>query len=140
MGRKRREYSYDEWKKAMDLHKYFKLGYRRISRILGIEEGTIGGWLYHDVIPPAAKWVAEPSNELGYAVGTVQGDGSVCKSESKNKPGFEYEIKLATIDPEFAITFSRAVAKILNKRYIEPRWDEKRKVWRVKYQSKAFYE
>jgi len=63
MGRKKREYTYDDWKKAMDLHNKYKLGHRRISRILGIKEDTVGNWLYKGVVPPAAKWRAEPSKD-----------------------------------------------------------------------------
>jgi len=41
MGRKYREYTYDDWKKAMDLHNKYKIGYIWISRILGINENTV---------------------------------------------------------------------------------------------------
>jgi len=138
MGRKYREYSYDDWKKAMDLHNKYKLGWRRVSRILGISQYTVRNWLYYSEIPPTAKWKAEPSKELAYAIGVVQGDA--CVSKPKNKLGYEYRIQLAVIDPEFAITFSRAMSRLLNKKYIEPRWDEKEKKWQVEYYSKAFYE
>jgi len=137
MGRKYREYTYDDWKKAMDLHNRFKLGYIRISRILGISQYTIRSWLHYGVIPPAAKWKAEPSNELAYMIGVVQGDA--CVSKSKDKSWYRYRIRLEVIDKEFAETFSRVMAKLLNRKYIEPRWDKKQKKWTVKYDSKAFY-
>ena len=131
MGRKRREYTYEEYMKAMDLHNKYKYGYRRISRILGISQYTIRSWLHYGVIPPAAKWVAKPSIELAYVIGTVHGDGCVYKDESRSK----YVIRLAVVDKEFAIVFSRAMSRLLNRKYIEPWWNEKDKVWRVKYQS-----
>jgi len=138
MGRKRREYSYDDWKKAMELHNKYKLGPTKISRILGIDESTINNWLYYGVVPLTAKWVAKPNNELAYVIGTAQGDA--CVSKSKDNSWYKYVIILYAIDKEFAITFSRAMSRLLNKKYIEPRWDEKRKKWRVEYYSKAFYE
>jgi len=136
MGRKNREYSYDDWKKAMELHNRFKLGDRRVSRILGISEYTVNSWLYKGVVPPAAKWVAKPTKELAYVIGVLfHGDGNV----RKNKHKHEYIIQLAVIDKEFAEVFSRAVARLLNKKYIEPWWDKKEKEWWVKYHSKPFY-
>jgi len=137
MGRKKREYSYDDWKKAMELHNRFKLGCRRISRILGISEGTVSNWLYKGMIPPTTKWVAKPSIELAYIIGTIHGDGNVCKS--KTKLGYEYIIQLGVIDKEFAIIFSKVMAKLLGVKYHKPYWDNKQKEWRVKYRSKAFY-
>jgi len=139
MGRKKREYSYDDWKKAMDLHNKYKLGYRQISRILGIKENTVNNWLYKGVVPPSAKWVAKPCTELAYIIGTVQGDGCITKIKPKNKSWYEYIVILATIDKEFTETFSRVMSKLLDVDYREPRWDEKQKKWTVKYDSKAFY-
>jgi len=51
-------------------------------------------------------------------IGSIRGDGSVYKDETR----YQYVIELAVIDPEFAITFSRAMSRLLNKKYIEPRW------------------
>jgi len=31
------------------------------------------------------------------------------------------------------------MSRLLNRKYIEPWWDEKEKVWWVEYKSKAFY-
>jgi len=137
MGRKKREYSYDEWKKAMELHNKYKLGPTKISRILGINEDAVRDWLYRGVVPPSAKWVAKPCIELAYVIGALHGDG--CVTKSKNKASYEYVIELATIDKEFAIVFSRAVSILLNKKYYKPWWDEKEKEWWIKYRSKPFY-
>jgi len=139
MGRKRREYSYDDWKKAMDLHNKYKLGDRRISRILDINEGTVKKWLYYGVVPPAAKWIAKPSNELGYIIGILHGDGCVTKIK-KSEPGYDYRIQLNTVDKEFAIIFSKVMAKLLGMNYHKPYWSEKDKAWCVTYNSKAFFE
>jgi len=137
MGRKRREYTYDDWKKAMDLHNKYKLGYRRISRILGIKENTVKNWLYKGVVPLLARWIAETSKELAYIIGIIHGDGSV--SKSKNKSWYRYIIELATIDKEFAEVFSKVMAKLLSVNYHKPYWSEKERKWRVTYRSKAFY-
>jgi len=53
-------------------------GYKppEISRVLGIPIKTIYDWKY-GVISPLAKWVAKPSNELGYAIGVINGDECV---------------------------------------------------------------
>jgi len=138
MGRKRREYSYDDWKKAMELHNKHKLGPTKISRILGINEDTVKNWLYKGVVPLAAKWKAMPSKELAYTVGVLHGDG--CINKYKKRGGYEYVIQLEVTDKEFAIIFSKVMSRLLNRKYREPWWNEKRKVWRVVYQSKAFYE
>ena len=119
MSRKYREYTYDDWKKAMDLHSKYKLGHIQISRILGISKKTLRKWLYYGVVPPLAKWRAEPFRELGYVIGVLHGDGCVTKDESKCK----YIITLDTIDKEFVETFSRAMSRLLNRKYIEPWWD-----------------
>jgi len=92
MGRKYRKYSYDDWKKAMDLHNKHKLGYIRVSKILGIDEGTVSNWLYRGVVPPPAKWTAKPSRELAYVIGVLHGDGSVYKSK-KEKINLDMNIK-----------------------------------------------
>jgi len=80
MNRKRREYTYDDWKKAMDLHNKYKTGYRRISRILGINENTVKNWFYKGVMPPAAKLTVKPCIEPAYVIGVLhRGDGTVYK-------------------------------------------------------------
>jgi len=135
MGRKYKSYSYDDWKKAMDLHNKYKFGHIRISRILGINENTVKKWLYYGVVPPSAKWKAELSKKLAYAIGVIQGDACVTKNESKH----HYIIELNTIDKEFAEVFSKVMAKLLNANYHKPYWSNKRRQWRVIYKSKAFY-
>jgi len=86
-------------------------------------------------MPSLAKWKAEPSKELAYTIGILHGDGSVTKNESR----YQYIVKLAVIDKEFAETFSKVMAKLLSVSYHEPYWNEKKKKWLVKYRSKAFF-
>jgi len=137
MSRKRKEYTYEEYKKAMKL---LERGYglTETCRILGWPETKVSTLYYwkHGIIPPVAKWRAEPSKELAYIIGVVQGDGTVCKDERRD----QYIVQLATIDSEFVIIFSKAMTKLLNRKYIEPRWNEREKGWRVAYHSKAFVE
>jgi len=136
-SRKYKSYTYEEYTKAMEL---LEKGYglTETCRILGwpeTKEPTLYYWK-HGKISPAAKWKAGPCTELGYVIGAIHGDGCV----SKSKSWYQYEIILDTIDKEFIITFSRAMARLLNRKYIEPWWDEKERAWRVEYKSKAFYE
>jgi len=137
MGRKRREYTYEEYIKAMEL---LEKGYglTETCRLLGWPEARASTLYYwkHGVIPPAAKWKAEPSRELAYITGVLHGDGSVYKNEAN----YEYKIELAVIDKEFAETFSKVIAKLLNRKYIEPWWNKKEKKWQIEYRSKAFYQ
>jgi len=136
MSKKYKSYSYEEYVKAMEL---LEKGYGLIEtcRILGWPErrkATLYYWK-HGIIPPLAKWVAKQSKELAYTIGVVHGDGSV----SKNESSYQYIVKLAVIDKEFAITFSRAMSRLLSMKYHKPRWNEKEKRWYIIYRSKAFY-
>jgi len=138
MSRKYKSYSYEEYKRAMEL---LEKGYglTETCRILGWPEtkkSTLYFWK-HGRIPPVAKWKAEPSKELAYVIGVLHGDGNV--SKSKNKSWYEYKVQLNTTDPEFTITFSKVMSRLLGVNYHEPCWSEKEKKWLVVYQSKAFY-
>jgi len=140
MGRKYKSYSYEEYMKAMEL---LEKGYSLIEtcRLLGWPEtkvSTLYYWKHGKHKPPLAKWVAEPSKELAYVIGVLYGDGCVSKIKHKDKPWYEYRIVLATIDKEFAEVFSRAMARILNRKYTEPYWSEKDKAWVIEYYSRAF--
>jgi len=137
MGRKRREYTYEEYMKAMEL---LEKGYglTETCRLLGWPEArasTLYCWK-HGRIPPLARWRAEPTKELAYVIGVLHGDGSVCKDEFRHR----YIIELGVKDKEFAETFSKVMAKLLDMSYREPYWNEKDKVWHVAYDSKAFFE
>jgi len=136
MSRKYKSYSYEEYKRAMEL---LEKGYglTETCRILGWPE-TKKSLLYHwkhGRIPPLARWKAKPCIELAYVIGTIQGDGTVCKDEFRHR----YIIELSVIDKEFAEIFSRMMAKLLDVDYREPYWSERDKIWYMVYDSKAFY-
>jgi len=138
MGRKHKKYTYEEYKKAMEL---LEKGYslRETCRLLGWpekKESLLYFWKHGKHKPPLAKWKAEPCIELAYVIGTVHGDGCVTKDESWHG----YEIKLEVIDKEFAEIFSKVMSRLLNRKYHEPQWNERKKMWYVKYKSKAFVE
>jgi len=138
MGRKYKSYSYEEYMKAMEL---LERGYslRETCRLLGWPEkknSLLYFWKHGKHKPPLVKWRAEPSKELAYVVGVVQGDGCVCKNEAD----YEYLIQLDTIDQEFAIIFSKVISRLLSVKYHKPRWDKKERVWIIRYRSKPFYE
>jgi len=137
MSRKYKSYTYEEYMKAMEL---LEKGYglTETCRLLGwpeTKEPILYYWK-HGEVPPLARWRAEPSKELAYVIGTVHGDGTVCKDELRG----QYIIQLNTIDKEFAETFSKVIAKLLGVNYHKPHWSEKEKEWWVRYYSKAFVE
>jgi len=137
MGRKYKSYTYEEYMKAMEL---LEKGYglTETCRLLGWpekKEPILYYWKHGKHKPPLARWMARPSIELAYAIGVFHGDACVTKDEAR----YQYIVKLDTIDKEFAITFSRAMARILNRKYIEPRWDKKHECWKITYKSKAFF-
>jgi len=131
----RREYTYEEYKKAMDMYKN-GIGPTEISRKTGIKKCTIEDWIYRGKIPWLAKWIPEPSNELAYVLGVLYGDGYTVKEHHHN-----YDIELLVKDYEFAETFSKTMSKLLNKKYMKPViWKKgRRNLIRVYYRSKAFY-
>jgi len=133
MSRKYREYTYEEYKRAMDM---LREGYKppEISRALGIPIQTIYDWK-HGRMTPLAKWTAKPCIELAYVIGAIHGDGSVSKNETRG----QYIIILATIDKEFAETFSRAMSRLLDVSYHKSYWSKRDKAWCAAYDSKAFY-
>jgi len=138
MGRKHKSYSYEEYKKAMEL---LEKGYglTETCRILGwpeTKESTLSDWKHGKHKPPVAKWTAKPCIELAYVIGVLHGDGSVCKDELRHR----YIIQLAVIDKEFAEIFSKAISRLLDMNYHKPWWSEKEKKWWVVYYSKAFVE
>ena len=129
---KYRSYSYDEYLRAMEMIK--KLGVIETSKRLGIHWRTLYDWKNGEHIPPAAKWIPEPSSELAYIIGVLLGDGSVSIDEY-----YHYRIQLGVKDLEFTEAFSRAMAKTLNKKYSIPKWSKSSNKWIVTYHSKAFY-
>lgn len=130
MGRK---YTYEDYHRVIELLEK-GLGPTEISRKLNIKKHTIKNWIYRKMIPPLARWHPEPSSELAYVIGVLLGDGYIIR-----KHRYEYNIELTVKDHEFAETFSRAMAKVLNKKYKRPYWNRTLNAWNVCYHSKAFY-
>ncbi len=136
--RKYRSYSYDEYLRAMELLKDH--GPTEVCRILGwptTKKSLLHYWKYRKHKPPTARWRPEPSKELAYIIGVLYGDRCI-KVHSHH-----YDIKLNTIDYEFADKFSRALAKLLTKNVVKPVWigiqRGRNYGWEVTYSSKAFY-
>jgi len=130
---KYRSYSYEEYYEAMELLEK-GLGPTEVSRILGISKRTVKAWKYEGKIPWLAKWHPTPSKELSYILGVLHGDGYIVKPR-KNV----YDIELMVKDYKFAETFSKALSKLLNKRFKKPCWSENHSRWRIFYYSKAFH-
>ena len=125
-----RSYSYEEYLKGMKMVE--ELGVSETSRWLKMPRSTLYYWKNGEYIPPVAKWFPKPSNELAYVLGVLRGDGNLAVDEH------DYRIRLGVKDLEFAEMFSRARAKILNKKYSTPRWYKSKREWRIEYHSKAF--
>lgn len=130
-----RGHSYGEYLRAMELLKDH--GPTEVCRILGwptTRKSLLHYWKHEIHKPSSTRWIPEPSNELAYVIGVLYGDGSVI-----NEHGYHYDIELLVKDREFAEAFSRAMAKLLDKKYMEPEWSKPHKRWRVYYSSKAFH-
>jgi intein-encoded DNA endonuclease-like protein len=130
-----KSYTHEKYLRAMDL---LKKGYglTETCRILGWPEdkiATLHYWKNGRHKPPAARWIPEPSSELAYIIGVLKGDGYLYKHK------YHYDIKLDTRDYEFAETFGKALAKVLNKKVKKPYWDKSDNIWKIYYRSKAFY-
>jgi len=134
---KRREYTYEDYKRVMDMYKR-GIGPTEISRKTGIKKRIVRAWIYERKIPWLAKWIPEPSKELAYIIGVLHGDGNL-HLHGYNGNRFIYDIELEVKDLAFAETFSRNMSKLLNKKFKKPRWSESHKLWRINYSSKAFY-
>jgi len=139
MGNKQRNYTYEEYMRAMKLLND-GLGPTEICKILGwptTRKSTVSGWKNGRHKPSTTRWVPEPSNELAYVLGVLYGDGNL------ERHGYNYDIKLNTIDLEFAEVFSNKLAKLLNKKILKPKWIGRVRGrnygWKVSYSSKAFY-
>ncbi len=132
MSRKRRSYSYDEYKKAMQMLNK-GVGPTKVSRELDIPKPTVKRWKYKGEKPPLARWIPKPSKELAYIIGVLYGDGSLYINRHC------YKIQLMVNDYEFAEIFSKNMARLLNKKYVKPKWNKIENRWVAIYFSKAFY-
>ncbi len=107
----------------------------KISKTLGIPKSTLSYWKNNRHRPPETRWTPKPTPELAYIIGVLHGDGY-----TRTKPKeWKYIIGLECKDYEFAVEFSKALAKILNKPFKTPKYRKTRNIYRITYESRAFY-
>ena len=112
MSRSQRSYTYNEYFRAMRMIK--RLGVSETSRRTGMPRRTLYYWKNREHIPILARWYPEPSSELAYIIGVLHGDGYLYIDMKKY--AYQYKIQLAAKDYEFAETFSKNMARLLNKK------------------------
>ncbi len=135
MSRKYNSYTYEQYQRSMRMIK--KLGVAETSRRTGIPKPTLYHWKNGKHIPPLARWIPKPSNELAYIIGTLHGDGNLYIDKMKH--GYQYRIRLGVEDYEFTETFSKNMTRLLNKKVVKPKWYKSDNRWIAVYTSKAFY-
>jgi len=131
-----KDYTPEDYQQAIKLLS-IGLGITTVSRKLGIPKSTLHYWRHKLNRPPTIRWVPKPTPELAYVLGVLQGDGYIRK-----KRYWHYNIELQTKDIEFAEEFSKAIAKVLDKKFKKPKLEyrkTKSNLYRVCYYSKAFY-
>jgi intein-encoded DNA endonuclease-like protein len=130
-----RSYSYEEYLRAMELLKDH--GPTEVCRILGwpiTRKSTLSGWKNGKHKPPAARWGPKPSSELAYIIGVLNGDGNTVKEHTHH-----YDIELKVKDIDFAIEFSKTLSKLLDRKYVKPKWSKVHNRWRITYSSVSFW-
>lgn len=118
------------------------LGYKRIARAIeekcgvSLDPAMICKWVkgrYHP-LGRCNKIVEGP--ELAYAVSAWLGDGTL----ARDKRNYEYYVKLAVSDYDFAKEWGRCLAEALGRsRPYMPRWDDDLQRWVVKGSSLLLY-
>lgn len=103
----------DLYNRAMELKESQSWGKRRIAREIGIIEPTIAQWIYLGHKPHTCYSIPDlnPSPELSYVIGVIEGDGCVDKSSAGHR------IRLAVKDRDFVDEFNMRLAKITGTRY-----------------------
>ena len=118
------------------------LGYKRIAKAIeekygvSLNPGMICNWVKGRYYPLGRcnKIVEGPG--LAYAVGAWLGDGTL----ARDKRNYEYYIKLAVSDYDFAEEWGRSLAEILGRSEpYRPRWDDRYGRWVVKGSSVILY-
>ncbi len=131
-----KDYTPKEYQHAIELLN-MGLGITTVSRKLNIPKSTLHYWKHKTHKPPQTRWQPKPTKELAYVIGVLLGDGHVRK-----KRNYLYIIELETKDEDFAEEFSRAIAKVLNKKLKKPKIKHRKtrsNLYRICYYSKAFY-
>jgi len=118
------------------------LGYKRIARIIeerygvSLNPGMICNWVkgrYHP-LERCNRIVEGPG--LAYVVGAWLGDGEL----SRDRRNYEYYVKLAVKDYDFAEEWDRRLAEALGRsKPYTPRWDDDLQRWVVKGSSLPLY-
>lgn len=114
---------------ALKLHS-MGLGYRRISKLLGIPVSTLEGWIRYRKragIPKRVKLHPTPSAELAYLLGAYLGDMYACE----DKHGHHY-LMTRVKDEEFA----DAIVSVATRLGLKPSKRRKGKYYEVKIHSK----
>lgn len=121
------------YNKTISLHKE-GLGYKKIARLLNINEGTVNGWLYQKGRHPLTHFRManlNPSPELSYIIGVYLGDANItstlrpllrCK---RNRPK-RHIIQLEAKDRDFVQRFARCLCKVLDRKKELPIWHLKK--------------
>jgi len=118
------------------------LGYKRIAKAVEekcgvyLDPSMIRNWVKgrHYPLGNCNKIVEGPG--LAYAVGAWLGDGTL----ARDKRNYEYYVKLAVSDYDFAEEWGRSLAEALgrSKPYV-PKWDDRYERWVVKGSSLLLY-
>ena len=127
-----KSYSYEDYERAMKMFKK-GIGITTVSKTLGIPKSTLHYWRKGIHKPPTLRWTPNPSKELAYVLGVLQGAAKLRIHTD------HHDIRLQSKDDRFVDKFSRKLAKILDKKYMKPRWAKGKNIWEVEYTSKAFY-
>ncbi len=119
------------------------LGYKRIAKAIeekygvSLNPGMICKWVkgrYHP-LGRCNKIVEGPG--LAYAVGAWLGDGTLAQDERN----YEYYVKLAVSDYDFAEEWGRCLAEALGRsKPYAPRWDDDLQRWVVRGSSVMLYD
>lgn len=123
---------------AVMRHRTEGLSYNAIIRAVEDEfkvrlnKSHVSNWIRGDHLPDGSvtKFEPVPTEELGYVIGTVLGDGStsICGDHS-------YSIKLRVRDRDFADAFAEAINAVLKLPTVKVRYHDKTSQWHVDVSS-----
>lgn len=104
----------NRYQQAMDLKEEKEWGPLRISKKIGVNQNTLGSWIYRHSRPNTVFRFPDlnPSPELSYVLGVRYGDGSIT-----NLPYRQIGVSLHAKDLEFVEKFNRCITKILHRGY-----------------------